>query len=85
MFINALASVLAFSATALALAFDGPRPTPVVESVDPNGWTPKPTNAARALPDIFRRKSDDGLCGYVEGDKGMIQPMIPPVVICGKL
>ena len=70
--LTSVATLLAFSATAYAVAFDGPLPTPINDllQADINGWTPRPTNLPRSLPEIFRRQQDDGLCGYIEGDAG---------------
>ncbi|KAH7378197.1 hypothetical protein BKA66DRAFT_442869 [Pyrenochaeta sp. MPI-SDFR-AT-0127] len=69
MFTVNLANLLLLSATVYAVAFDGPLPTPVVNlDVITNGWTPKPTEEPRSLPDIFRRQKNDKLCGYIEGD-----------------
>lgn len=79
MFTSHLANVLALSATVFAVAFDGPLPTPVDNSdVNTNGWTPKPTDEPRSLPEIFRRQKNDRLCGYVEGDGGKSSLLIPP-------
>jgi hypothetical protein len=74
------ATLLAFSATAHGLAFDGPLPTPVADLVYAalTGYSPAPTNNVRALPDLFRRQqkpsSDSAICGYLDGDSGMSAP-----------
>jgi hypothetical protein len=73
------ATLLIFGATAYGLAFDGPLPTPVTDLVYAalTGFSPKPTDEARALPDIFRRQkaaSNPGVCGYLDGDAGMSAP-----------
>jgi hypothetical protein len=71
------ATLLALSTTAYGLAFDGPQPTPVTDLVYAalTGMSPKPTNAVRALPDLFRRQAkpsnDSAICGYLDGDSGM--------------
>jgi hypothetical protein len=69
-----VATLLALSASAYGLAFDGPLPTPVTDLVFAalTGMSPKPTLAARALPDLFRRqRNDPAVCGYLDGDSGM--------------
>lgn len=73
------ATILAITTTAYGLAFDGPRPTPVTNLVHAalNGFTPKPTNGARSLPELFRRQqkpSNSAMCGYLESDPGMSAP-----------
>ncbi|KAF1848598.1 uncharacterized protein K460DRAFT_393645 [Cucurbitaria berberidis CBS 394.84] len=67
---SSIATLLAFSVTVYGVAFDGPLPTPIDDLLhaDINGWSPKPTNEPRSLPDLFRRQNDDGLCGYIQGD-----------------
>jgi hypothetical protein len=70
------AALLTFVATAYGLAFDGPLPTPLTDLVYAalTGFSPKPTNEARALPDLFRRQkaaSNPEVCGYLDGDAGM--------------
>lgn len=75
MYTTSVTTLLALSATVYGVAFDGPLPTPINDLLhaDINGWTPKPTNLPRAVPNIFRRQSDDeGLCGYIEGDGSKI-------------
>jgi hypothetical protein len=78
------ATLLAFSATAYGVAFDGPLPTPVADLVYAalTGYSPAPTNMARALPDLFRRQqkpsNDSGICGYLDGDSGMSAPYQNP-------
>jgi hypothetical protein len=71
-------TLLAFSTTAYGLAFDGPLPTPVTDLVYAalTGFSPKPTNNVRALPDLFRRQkpANPGVCGYLNGDSGMSAP-----------
>jgi hypothetical protein len=74
------ATILTFSASAYGLAFDGPLPTPVTDFVYAalNGFTPKPTNQVRALPELFRRQkaaSNPAVCGYLDGDVGMSAPL----------
>jgi hypothetical protein len=74
------ATLLAFSATAHGLAFDGPLPTPVADLVYAalTGYSPAPTNNVRALPDLFRRQqkpsTNSAICGYLDGDSGMSAP-----------
>lgn len=69
---TSVATLFALTASVRAIAFDGPLPTPINDLlfVDINGFSPKPTNNPRALPEVFRRQADDALCGYLEGDKG---------------
>ncbi|KAH7091137.1 hypothetical protein FB567DRAFT_518036 [Paraphoma chrysanthemicola] len=66
------ATLLTITTTAYSLAFDGPLPTPVKDLVYValDGFTPKPTFAPRALPDIFRRQkpANPAVCGYLDGD-----------------
>jgi hypothetical protein len=71
------ATLLTITTTAYGLAFDGPLPTPVQDLVNValNGWTPRPTNEARSLPDLFRRqKANSAVCGYLNGDAGKTSP-----------
>lgn len=72
------ATLLTITATAYGLAFDGPLPTPVKDLVYAalDGFTPKPTFAPRALPDIFRRQkaANSAVCGYLDGDSGKPSP-----------
>ncbi|KAH7410175.1 hypothetical protein DE146DRAFT_644108 [Phaeosphaeria sp. MPI-PUGE-AT-0046c] len=66
-----VATLLALSTSAYGLAFDGPLPTPVTDLVYAalTGFSPKPTQAARAVPDLFRRqKNDPAVCGFLNGD-----------------
>ncbi|KAH8725528.1 hypothetical protein GQ44DRAFT_772188 [Phaeosphaeriaceae sp. PMI808] len=67
------ATLLTISTTAYGLAFDGPLPTPVTDLVYAalDGFTPKPTNNVRALPDLFRRQqkpANSAICGYLDSD-----------------
>lgn len=67
------ATLLAFSASAYGIAFDGPLPTPVTDLVYAalNGFTPKPTPL---LPELLRRQkpsSNPAVCGFLNGDGGM--------------
>jgi hypothetical protein len=69
MFIATTATLLALSTTVLAVTFDGPAPTPILKVF--NGISPKTTERARSLPELFRRQqSDDAVCGYIEGING---------------
>ena len=63
---------------ASALAYHGPRVTPVALELDPQGWTPRPT-AGPSFKELRRRQSEvplsliegpDYLCGYQFGDSG---------------
>lgn len=73
-----IATLLSLSASAYGIAFDGPAPTPasnlLYEAL--NGWTPKPTDQPRSIPEIFRRqqKANAAMCGYINGDSG--KPLI---------
>lgn len=75
MFVAIIASLLVLSPTAFAIQFPGPAPTPAGDFLvaNLNGFTPKPTSVGRvrSLPELFRRQTDDGVCGYLEGDGGM--------------
>ncbi|KAF2031038.1 hypothetical protein EK21DRAFT_35925, partial [Setomelanomma holmii] len=66
------ATLLTITTTAYGLAFDGPLPTPVTDLVYAalNGFTPQPTFAPRALPDLFRRQksANSAVCGYLDAD-----------------
>ena len=72
MLIHRLASILALSATASSLAYDGPPPTPTAHVPNTNilGWTPKPTREPQVPMKPLRRNANDALCGYVEGLAG---------------
>lgn len=65
-------SIFAFAATAYAVVFDGPAPTPVDPDALLKGFSAKPTDKPRAVPGLFRRQSkkDSALCGYLQGDSG---------------
>jgi hypothetical protein len=79
------ATLLTITTTAYGLAFDGPLPTPVQDllNVALDGWTPRPTNEARSLPDLFRRqKVNSAVCGYLDGDAGKTFPFFQP--LCSK-
>lgn len=71
------AAILAITTTAYGLAFDGPLPTPVQDLYTAlNGYTPRPTNDARSLPELFRRqKANPAVCGYLDGDAGKQSPL----------
>jgi hypothetical protein len=70
------ATLLTISTTAYGLAFDGPLPTPVTDLVYAalTGFSPKPTNEVRALPDLFRRQknANQSICGFLNGDAGTL-------------
>jgi hypothetical protein len=71
------ATLLTISTTAYGLAFNGPLPTPVADLVYAalDGYSPRPTNEARSLPDLFRRqKANSAVCGYLEGDACKLFP-----------
>jgi hypothetical protein len=79
------ATLLTISTTAYGLAFDGPLPTPVADLVYAalDGYSPRPTNEARSLPDLFRRqKKGSAVCGYLEGDAGKHISLRSPSLPC---
>jgi hypothetical protein len=71
MLAKGIAVTLSLAYGAAGVAFNGPTATPIAQTLDANGFTPKPTNVARPALDLFRRQEDDpGFCGYLEGDPG---------------
>lgn len=36
-----------------------------------DGWTPRPTSAPISPSELFERRNDPGLCGYIQGDAGL--------------
>lgn len=71
MFALSAIALLAFSSSAFGIAFPGPVPTAAGELKNFNGQSPRPTGGPLSLPDLFRRQQrDQGMCGYIEGDRG---------------
>ncbi|KAF1357883.1 hypothetical protein EJ07DRAFT_30178, partial [Lizonia empirigonia] len=62
--------LLALSPTAFGIAFPGPAPTAAGDVFEANlrGRSPRPTGGPPSLPELFRRQTDDGVCGYLSGD-----------------
>lgn len=72
MVVTSIIAFLAFSQTVFGIAFPGPAPTAASDAFEANlrGRSPRPTGGPPTLPELFRRQSDDGMCGYLEGDSG---------------
>jgi hypothetical protein len=63
-----LAPLVAFCPLISALAFDAPKATPVAAAIelDPQGWSPKPTEPAN-VKELVRRQSSGGSLTLIEG------------------
>jgi hypothetical protein len=76
MYVGSVVALLAFSPAAFGIVFPGPAPTAVgnLFNGDLTGRSPKPTGRPLSLPELFGRQQtdDDGVCGYLEGDGGML-------------
>ena len=66
---------LALGVGSLAIQFDCPSQTHTADPVAVNldGWTPCPTLKPRSVP-LFRRQTDEAICGFLDGDNGMFPP-----------
>lgn len=71
MYASSTIILLAFTSSALGIAFIGPASTLAsVENL--HGFSPSPTVRPPSLPELFRRQQrDEGLCGYAGGLSGM--------------
>lgn len=85
-----LAGVVFFVPTILALAFDAPEATSVTNNLnlDPQSWSPRPTEAPE-FKELVRRQASgtstlveapDSLCGYKFGISSKFRPLNAPLL-----